>query len=136
MVTTPPERTAAPSREILIIEDHKDGREMLRYVLELWGYQVAVAADGEEGVQKALALRPEIALVDIGLPHLDGYQVARRLRKELGNSIFLIACTAYGSSDDRRQALEAGFDLHLRKPVDLEVLAQWLGSSLSKLPKS
>ncbi len=136
MVTTPPERTAAPAREILIIEDHKDGREMLRYVLELWGYQVAVAADGEEGVQKALALRPDIALVDIGLPHLDGYQVARRLRKELGNGIFLIACTAYGSPDDRRQALEAGFDLHLRKPVDLDVLAQWLGSTLAKLPKS
>src|SRR5579871_5333729 len=115
------------SRQILIIEDNKDGREMLRLVLELWGHQVEVAADGQEGVQKALASHPEIALIDIGLPHLDGYQVARRLRSELGSGIFLIACTAYGSPDDRRRALEAGFDLHLRKPMDLDLLAQWLG---------
>jgi CheY-like chemotaxis protein len=106
---------------------------MLRLVLELWGHQVEVAADGQEGVQKALASHPEIALVDIGLPHLDGYQVARRLRSELGSRIFLIACTAYGSPDDRRRALEAGFDLHLRKPVDLDLLAQWLGQQTKPL---
>jgi CheY-like chemotaxis protein len=134
MVTTAPEERTLPlSREILIIEDHHDGREMLRLVLEIWGHHVEVAADGEEGLRKALALRPEIALVDIGLPRLDGYQVAQRLRKELGDRVFLIACTAYGSLEDQRRALEAGFDLHLRKPVDLDLLAHWLGSTSNRL---
>lgn len=127
MITMQPNWTSLTPRHILIVEDHKDGREMLRLVLELWGHQVEVAVDGREGVEKALTAPPEIALVDIGLPQLDGYQVAQRLRNELGSRIFLIACTAYGSPDDRRRAMEAGFDLHMRKPVDLDLLAQWLG---------
>jgi CheY-like chemotaxis protein len=70
-----------------------------------------------EGVEKAIAERPEIALVDIGLPLLDGYVVARRIREAFGGEVFLVALTGYGLADDRRRALEAGFDEHLTKPA-------------------
>jgi CheY-like chemotaxis protein len=103
---------------ILIVEDNPDGRDMLRLLLELLGHEVIVAADGEEGVEKALAWRPEVAVVDIGLPRLDGYSVARRLRRELGGDIFLITQTGYGRPEDQQQALAAGFDVHLTKPAD------------------
>src|SRR5262249_10922088 len=121
-------RTVKP-RRVLIIEDHPDGREILRILLELLGYQVEVAADGLQGVVKALTGKPEVALVDIGLPRLDGYQGARKLRAALGGKIFLIAQTGYGQPQDREQALEAGFDAHLVKPVDLKDLTYWLNAA-------
>jgi CheY-like chemotaxis protein len=108
------------------VEDNPDGRETLRALLELYGFRVAVAADGAEGIEMGLALRPWAAVIDIGLPKLDGYEVARRLRAVLGDAIRLAAYTAYGQPEDRRRALEAGFDLHCTKPVDLGRLAEWL----------
>lgn len=126
MIQSEPKAKPALPRQVLIIEDNKDGRDMLQLVLELWGHHVEVAANGVEGVKKALESHPEVALVDIGLPYLDGYQVAKRLRADFGCRIFLIACTAYGSPEDRRRSLEAGFDVHLVKPVDLEELDGWL----------
>jgi CheY-like chemotaxis protein len=117
----------AHARRILIVEDHPDGRESLRVLLELFGYRVDVAADGFQGIQKGLAEEPDVALVDIGLPHLDGYQVAAQLRAGLGRKVLLIAYTAYGQPEDRQRALEAGFDAHLVKPVDLVELFGWLG---------
>ena len=109
-------------RRVLIVEDNPDGRETLRTMLEMWGHQVEVAADGRQGVEQALALRPEAALVDIGLPLLDGYEVARRVRAALGRDIFLIALTGYGQPHDHRRAFEAGFDAHLVKPAEPEEL--------------
>jgi CheY-like chemotaxis protein len=108
---------------VLIVEDNVDGRESLRALLEAWGHQVEIAADGLEGIQKALAGQPEIALVDIGLPLMDGYQVAEQLRAVFGHAVFLVACTAYGRWEDRQRSLRAGFDVHLTKPVDLDELA-------------
>ena len=104
---------------VLIIEDNEDGRETLRMLLELFGHEVEVASDGVEGVYKALTWRPAVALVDVGLPVLDGYQVARCIRGVLGGSIVLVAHTGYGQPEDRSRALEAGFDAHLVKPVQL-----------------
>jgi len=104
------------ARRVLIVEDNPDGREMLKLLLELYGYQVAEAGDGREGVEKALAWGPEVAVVDIGLPVLDGYEVARRLRAALGGRVVLIALTAYGEPEDVRRAFQAGFDYHLTKP--------------------
>jgi signal transduction histidine kinase len=113
-------------RRVLIVEDNPDGRETLRMMLEMWGHRPEVAADGQQGVELALALRPEVALVDIGLPILDGYEVARRLRAALGRSIFLIALTGYGQPHDFRRAFEAGFDAHLVKPAEPEDLRDLL----------
>ncbi len=114
------------SLQILIVEDNPDGRETLRTLLEAWGYEVEVAADGWEGVQKALAGRPQVALLDIGLPRLDGFQVAEQLRAAFGRRIFLIACTAYSQLEYRQRSLQAGFDAYLVKPIDLHELARWL----------
>src|SRR6516165_4831886 len=112
MSTGPPELGLSSTRQILIIEDNPDGRETMRYLLQSAGYHVEVAANGIEGLEMALASQPDIALVDIGLPLLDGYQVAERLRAIFGPRIFLIACTAYGRPEDRRRSWQAGFDVH------------------------
>ena len=112
---------------VLVVEDNHDGRESLRDLLEMWGHEVTLAADGPEGVDKALSVHPDVALVDIGLPGLDGNEVARRIRSALGrNEISLIAMTGYGQPEDRRRALQAGFDRYLVKPVDPTILAQLL----------
>jgi CheY-like chemotaxis protein len=121
---------APPSRRILIIEDNDDGRESLRTLLEAWGHQVEVAADGREGLYKAMSGWAEVALIDIGLPGLNGYQVAEQVRAVLGQRILLVACTAYGRPEDRLRALAAGFDAHLVKPLDLEQLAHYLTEAL------
>ncbi|PWF43657.1 response regulator [Massilia glaciei] len=108
---------------LLLIEDNDDGREMMATMLGAYGYPVEHAADGIEGVRKALTLRPQVALVDIGLPGIDGYEVARRLRaNELTRNIKLIALTGYGLAEDQRRVLEAGFDMHLVKPVAIQNL--------------
>jgi two-component system, sensor histidine kinase len=117
----------APSGlRILIVEDNKDSRETLRTLLELLGHHVDVAEDGVEGIHKALSCSPTIALVDVGLPILDGYKVAQCIRTVLGRGIFLVAHTGYGQPEDRRRAFEAGFDAHLVKPVDWLELNSWL----------
>jgi signal transduction histidine kinase len=118
--------TTAPRlqpRHILIVEDNDDARQMLRYALELDGHRVETAADGPKGILIAAETRPEVALIDIGLPGLDGYDVARRLRAALGPAILLVALTGYGQAGDRRRAREAGFDAHLVKPLDPEALS-------------
>jgi CheY-like chemotaxis protein len=109
-------------RRVLVVEDNGDHRELLRTLLGANGHEVEVAADGHAGVTHALAFRPEVMLVDIGLPGLDGYEVARRVRAALGRRVALVAVTGYGSSDVRRRALDAGFDEHLTKPVDVDTL--------------
>jgi two-component system CheB/CheR fusion protein len=117
-----PDAPARP-RHCLLIEDHVDAAESLAMLLELIGHEVEVAFDGAGGLEKARTLSPEVVLCDIGLPGMDGYAVARALRAAPETrSTFLIALTGYGQDDDRRRALEAGFDAHLVKPVDLEAL--------------
>lgn len=121
------EREDPPSsKRILLIEDNLDGREMLRLVLQFWGHEVEVAEDGRRGVDKALAWKPNIAVIDIGLPVMDGYQVAEELRRTFRDQIVLIALTAYAQPDDRRHALEAGFNAHMTKPADLNELHRLL----------
>jgi len=129
--TRPLSRTA---RHILVVEDNPDARETLAMLLELAGHRVEVAEDGATGLEKALALQPEVALVDVGLPRMDGYEVARRIRSSKGiRRPFLVALTGYGAPEDRDRALAAGFDAHLVKPVDPETLAAVLARSESAL---
>ena len=113
--------TGKPS--VLLIEDNDDGREMMATMLTACGYQIVLAADGLHGVQMAQTHLPDVALVDIGLPGIDGYEVARRLRKcDQTRHIRLIALTGYGLAEDQRRVMEAGFDMHLVKPVDINHL--------------
>ncbi|RYG62964.1 response regulator [bacterium] len=113
-------------RTVLLIEDNDDAREVLKLLLERGGHQVDSACDGLEGLNKAVHSRPEIALIDIGLPIMDGYEVAERTRAALGGDIFLIALTGYGQPEDRQKALDAGFDEHLTKPIEASHLRQIL----------
>jgi signal transduction histidine kinase len=117
-----PMASAARPRDVLIVEDNDDARETLQTLLRLSGHRVHSAADGATGLQRALELRPEIMLVDIGLPRMDGYEVARRVREADGVQPFLVAITGYGTPEDRQRAIDAGFDAHLVKPIDLQNL--------------
>ncbi|HEX2251921.1 MAG TPA: response regulator [Thermoanaerobaculia bacterium] len=115
---------------ILVVEDHDDGRAALVELLEMWGYDVEGARDGLEGVERARHMQPAVALVDIDLPEIDGYEVARRIREEReGEPVHLIAMSGFGQPEDRRRALAAGFDRHLVKPVDPQRLADLLEES-------
>jgi signal transduction histidine kinase/CheY-like chemotaxis protein len=122
----PSEPPARRSRNLLIIEDNDDSRELLACMLERLGHSVSTAADGLEGVAAALSQRPDAILIDIGLPGLDGYGVAQRVRFAFGPAVYLIALTGYGQPEDRARALQAGFDVHLTKPVDVGRLEQLL----------
>ena len=114
----PPPGGARAPRRVLIVEDNHDAREMLRHLLERTGHEVHEAADGLTGLDRALALRPDAAVIDIGLPGLDGYEVARRLRGAGREDVLLVAVTGYGQPGDRQRSTDAGFDAHLTKPVD------------------
>ena len=116
-------------RRILVVDDNRDARELLRTILELDGHQVQDAAEGAQAVRLAVEWTPEVALIDIGLPEVDGYEVARRIRKRLGGAVRLIALTGYGDAEARRLAAEAGFDEHLVKPVDPDTLGDLLRAS-------
>jgi signal transduction histidine kinase/ActR/RegA family two-component response regulator len=109
---------------ISLVEDNHDARETMAEYLRVLGHEVTQAADGREGLELILAQKPDLAIVDIGLPAIDGYEVARQVRTTAELSTVLIALTGYGQPDDRKRALEAGFDVHLVKPVDLEALAR------------
>jgi CheY-like chemotaxis protein len=108
---------------IVVVEDHDDAREILQSLLKLEGHEIATARDGREGLAVILEKRPQIGLLDIGLPQMNGYELAKEVRKHLGDSIKLVAMSGYGQSDDVRKAEAAGFDRHLTKPVDPRRLA-------------
>jgi PAS domain S-box-containing protein len=109
--------------DVLVIEDNADTRELMRSLVESWGHHVTVAADGTSGLATALNTHPDVALIDVGLPGIDGYQVAQNLRASTaGKDMLLVALTGYGRPEDRARALEAGFDLHLVKPVQADQL--------------
>jgi CheY-like chemotaxis protein len=122
-----PQPATVPALRILVVEDNADAREMLRALLEQGGHEVHEASDGLEALAMVARLRPELALIDLGLPGLDGLELASRIRAVPdGQAIVLIAVTGYGQAADRRLALEAGFDLHLVKPLDPERLTEVL----------
>jgi len=120
----------APSREralpvrVVLVEDNADIREMTAAMLAEIGCDVEVAADGVDGVDRIVRSRPELALVDIGLPGIDGFEVARRVRATIGTPLLLVAVTGYGRDQDRAQASAAGFDLHVAKPLRADDLVE------------
>jgi CheY-like chemotaxis protein len=106
-------------RRIVVVEDNAELRQMLAEFLQICGHQVQVAATGREALDVIAATATDVALVDIGLPDLDGYEVARRLRcNSAGRALRLVALTGHADEEDRRQALAAGFDEYLVKPIE------------------
>jgi signal transduction histidine kinase/CheY-like chemotaxis protein len=127
-----PEAKEAPPRRIVVIEDNADEREALVTALRLLGCDVRAGATGREGMALALSDQPDLVLVDIGLPDVDGYEVARRLRTRLGHDVQLVALTGYGQEADRRRSAEAGFDAHLVKPIVGEDVLRLTRTSLPR----
>jgi signal transduction histidine kinase/ActR/RegA family two-component response regulator len=124
-LSTRRERTEAPRStplRALVVDDNIDAADMLSSLLASLGHDVRVAHDGVEALEEAARHAPEIVLLDIGLPRMDGLEVARRMREDGGRSAELVAVTGYGHDEDRRRSEEAGFDHHLVKPIDLGVL--------------
>jgi signal transduction histidine kinase/CheY-like chemotaxis protein len=117
----PAAEPALSPKRVLVAEDGADTRESLGILLRRWNHDVLFASDGPEAVRMALESRPDVALIDIGLPGFDGYAVAREIRGEASGwarNVRLVALTGYGQASDRTRAIEAGFDIHLLKPVD------------------
>jgi CheY-like chemotaxis protein len=112
-------------RRILVVDDNADAAQSLATLLKLRGHEVQVALGGREALAAARAAPPELVFLDIGMPEIDGYEVARQLRAELnGDTMGLIAVTGWGTEQDRRRSKEAGFDFHLTKPVGLAAVEQ------------
>jgi CheY-like chemotaxis protein len=117
----------ASTRRILVVDDNQDAALSLAMMLNIMGNETQIAHDGVEALDVAAAFQPDVVLLDIGLPRLNGYDVCRRLRAQpYGKNMLVVAVTGWGQEEDRRQSHEAGFDKHLVKPVDPEQLIAFL----------
>ncbi len=115
----PESKASVAGRRILVVDDNLDSAESMSLLLEISGHDVRTAHDGVAAVETASSFRPEIVLLDIGLPKLNGYEAARKIRSEdWGKSMYLMALTGWGQDKDRERSKEAGFDCHLVKPID------------------
>ena len=121
----PPEARNEGLRSIVLVEDNEDARDLLRQLLEYEFFHVETAADGISGLELIRRANPQVAMIDIGLPGMNGHEIARALRCD-GRETYLIAVTGYGQDSDRRAALNAGFNEHVTKPLDFDVLLRLL----------
>jgi PAS domain S-box-containing protein len=119
--------THAPHHRILVADDNVDSALMLSEALEMLGHEVRTAHDGIASLDEARSFTPDVAFLDIGMPKMNGYDVSRKLRRQFGDAITLIAVTGWGQESDRRRAKEASFDHHLTKPIDLAAVEKLLG---------
>jgi CheY-like chemotaxis protein len=111
------------------VDDNVDSADSMAVLLRLYGHEVRLAHDGEKALEEALSFRPDVMFLDLSLPKMDGYEVARRLRQETAmRRMTLVAMTGYSQDEDRQRTLEAGFNLHLVKPVDFDMLRELLSS--------
>jgi two-component system CheB/CheR fusion protein len=114
---------------VLVVDDCRDTTDTLAILLRLWGHEVAVAHDGPAALDTAQTRQPQVVLLDLGLPRMDGCEAARRLRRLPGlEGVCLVAMTGYGQDQDRQRTRAAGFDFHLLKPFDADALAQLLAT--------
>lgn len=133
--SAPPRIAADAPRHVLIADDNRDITESLAQLLRLTGHQVAVAHDGQQAVEVVAARAPEVVLLDISMPGIDGYETCRRLRQlPGGDKLLILALTGYGQDDDRRRADDAGFDGHILKPVRLATLQKTIDRLARKRP--
>ena len=127
------EPAAEAGRRILVADDNHDAAESLAMMLRMGGNDVRTGRDGVEAVSIAQSFRPQVVLLDIGMPRMNGYEAARRIRSEpWGGEMMLIALTGWGQDEDKRRSLDAGFDHHLTKPPDPDVLDQLIAQSVSR----
>lgn len=115
------------ARCVLIVEDNADQAETLKVFLTMKGHRLEIASSGPAAIELARRQRPDVVLLDLGLPGYDGFEVARRLRQEHGQTMRIIAVSAYASEQDRLQSMEAGCELHLVKPADPRFIESLLG---------
>jgi PAS domain S-box-containing protein len=122
------ERRKSVRCRVLVAEDIPDAAEMMRVMLDYMGHEVRVAADGVQAVTLARDFKPHVILLDIGLPRMDGYEACRRIRAAMGPEVLLVALTGWGQEEDQRRARDAGFDLHITKPAEPNVLEALIAS--------
>lgn len=121
---------SSPPIKVLVVDDDRDSVEMLKILLDMNGGATHVAYDGVEAVKLAEELRPEVILLDIGLPKIDGYEACRRIREHAwGRHMIVVALTGRGLDDDRAMSQRSGFDMHLVKPVEPELLLTVLAAT-------
>ena len=120
------------SKKVLVVDDNTDAADSLATLLGVMGYEVRIAYDGPEAIEAADEFRPAVALLDIGLPKLSGYDIARHVREKQGADVLLVAITGWGQEDDRRRAREAGFDHHFTKPADFDQLLKLIDRELKE----
>jgi CheY-like chemotaxis protein len=124
--------TVTSRLRVLVVDDSEDTAESLCLLASLWGHEARFARDGPDALRQAEDFRPDVVLLDIGMPGMSGYKVARALRRTPGlEEVLLVATTGYGSRTDRQQAVEAGFDHHLLKPYSPEDLERLLAETAS-----
>ena len=129
------EPAAEARRRVLVADDNALSATSLSLLLELEGFEVATALDGRQALERAREFQPDIALIDIGMPYLDGHEVARRIRaQDWGSSMLLVALTGWSREQDRRDALAAGFDRHVSKPASLEQILACFPAALTPGP--
>jgi CheY-like chemotaxis protein len=120
---------APPRRRILVVDDNRDSADSLALLLTLQGSEVRTAYDGLEAIEAAAAFQPDVVLSDIGMPRLNGYDAARKIREQCrGRKVVLVAMTGWGQEEDKRRSTAAGYDVHLVKPVELAALERLLGA--------
>jgi DNA-binding response OmpR family regulator len=117
---------------VLVVDDNEDAADSLATLLGVMGYEVRTAYDGPEAITAADEFQPAVALLDIGLPQLSGYDIARHVRERRGNDVLLVAITGWGQEGDKLKAREAGFDHHFTKPADFGVLLELIGRELKE----
>jgi len=127
--------TVGGARRIVLVDDDAETGPLFRELLEQRGHEVKEARSGIEGVALILAEKPDVAIIDIDLHGMDGYEVARQVRAALGRSVRLVALTGYGTESDRVEARAAGFDAHVTKPVDIAQIEPMLQTSTTAVPK-
>jgi CheY-like chemotaxis protein len=119
------------ARRVLVVDDNQDAANAMAMLVGVLGGETRVAFDGESGVREARGFRPDLVLLDIGMPGMDGYEACRRIRHEHGQDMVMVALTGWGHDKDKAEALRAGFDAHLTKPADLDQLRRLFNATAS-----
>jgi CheY-like chemotaxis protein len=128
---------AAKRCRVLVVDDNIDSVESLAMLLRMMGHEVETASDGASGLEKAAAFKPDVAILDIGLPKVNGYELARQIREqEWSKNVVLVALTGWGQEQHRRRSEESGFNHHLTKPVEFDVLQEILAAADNCMPRN